>query len=520
VTTFSVESRTSERLGFVVPFGDLWMVAESATNAFQHTVEGVDAATLMKMQRQSVRLAQESGATSVEQAKKRYTVKDGVGYISMTGAMTKHVSCMSSLMGEGASTTMTRLAVRAAAKDDKLHTVLLHIESPGGNSDGAFDLADDVWELRQKKHVVAYGEDVLASAAYLVASQAHEVHCNSNAALGSIGVYTVLQDTSRQMKKQGVVVHVVKAGRFKGAGVRGQKVIDEHLEAVQQRVDAIHELFVQYVARGRGFNVDQMTEVANARVFIGKYAVAVGLADSVSTLDSVHNAVVSAAAGRREEPEVADKNTVSRYLGSSQQAADRVDAGEVLSERKKGLLRALKAANITTDVQLAEVVSMASVGKDMIGRLRSRVKSLSVVAMGAQTASTMSASIDSGDYNFLVSLQESLTVTAQAKGLLTPDGKPVVRRSAPRTTAPQGQPAQKPYGPQANAAQSHQYGSAPVVALQMTEVGYSDDNEGAVLEDAQQEAPFDEAVRHHANMLLSTSGLGDIYRDFGMGGAK
>ena len=62
-----------------------------------------------------------------------------------------------------------------------------------------------------------------------VASQAGFVAANESALVGSIGTYGVIYDLSKRAENEGITVHIVRAGAFKGAGVPGAPVTDEQL---------------------------------------------------------------------------------------------------------------------------------------------------------------------------------------------------------------------------------------------------------------------------------------------------
>jgi signal peptide peptidase SppA len=177
--------------------------------------------------------------------------------------------------------------VYAMADNEDLGAILLHIDSPGGTAAGTADLATAVSRAASKKPVVAYCEDLCASAAYWIASQATTVIANRTAVVGSIGVFLVVADSSRFWEKVGVDWFVVKSGRFKGGTVEGAKLSAEVLEHLQERVDSLARVFISDVARGRRMTVDRVREIADGRVFMGAAAKSAGLVDELSTFEDV-----------------------------------------------------------------------------------------------------------------------------------------------------------------------------------------------------------------------------------------
>lgn len=204
-----------------------------------------------------------------------------VAVVNVSGILTKYPS----LFGGSAATDVSDM-VREAAADPSIRGILLRVDSIGGSEAGIHTLADDVAEADKKKPVFAYCEDACVGSACWVASQARRVFANRTASVGGIGSYAVVHDTSEAAAKAGVVVHVIKAGEFKGAGEPGTVVTDKQLAMWQKRVDAIEAIFVADVARGRHLPLAKAKELATGDVWIGEKAKAVGLIDGVQSFDA------------------------------------------------------------------------------------------------------------------------------------------------------------------------------------------------------------------------------------------
>lgn len=208
-----------------------------------------------------------------------YSVDGGIARIEITGFMTKYGSSLSGYAGNLA----TRKLVRRAREDASVGGVLLFVESGGGSVMGVDDLARDLRDLAERKPVAAYVEDIGASAAYYVASGADRIFANPAAAVGSIGVYGVVDDASAMFEKAGVIVHVIRAGQFKGIGERGTKITEEQLAELQRGVNATNDLFVAAVAAGRGISVAKARELNDGRVHKAAEALELGFIDQVGS---------------------------------------------------------------------------------------------------------------------------------------------------------------------------------------------------------------------------------------------
>jgi signal peptide peptidase SppA len=184
-------------------------------------------------------------------------------------------------------TTRAAAAINAAVADPAVKSILFIIDSPGGTVDGTANLADVLFEARSQKPVVAFAEDLMASAALWIGAQASELIGNATASVGSIGVFSVLPDISRLAKNVGIEVNVVRSAPGKGTGTMGAAVTDAQLADVQKTVDALHQQFVGAVARGRGMSIEKASALADGRLHVGQGAVNVGLLDRIAPLSSV-----------------------------------------------------------------------------------------------------------------------------------------------------------------------------------------------------------------------------------------
>lgn len=209
-----------------------------------------------------------------------YSVVDGIALLDASGVLTKR----GDFFEEGTATVALTAAVEAAAADQTVRGAVLRVESPGGTSAGIAELADAIYRLRQAKPTAAYIEDVGASAAYWLASQAERVYANRSALVGSIGTYAVVRDWSAAMEGGGVKTHVIRAGALKGAGTMGEKISDELLAELQKIVEGVNAFFLEGVARGRGLSPAVVAKLADGRIHMAEEAKRLGLIDDIGTM--------------------------------------------------------------------------------------------------------------------------------------------------------------------------------------------------------------------------------------------
>ena len=228
-----------------------------------------------------IALTQRSGTSTVSSDREYEMLSGGIALIEVSGTLMKYGSSLN----ESSSTIAIRRKVRLAAKDPEVLAILLRIDSPGGSSAGTQDLADDLAAAARQKTVVAYIEDLGASAAYWIASQCPKVFANRSAMVGSIGTYAVVQDYSGAAASMGIRVHVVRAGDYKGAGTPGTEITAGQLAEWQRIVDETNDFFLRGVASGRGMSLSEVRKLADGRVHIGAAAQTLGLIDGVQSFD-------------------------------------------------------------------------------------------------------------------------------------------------------------------------------------------------------------------------------------------
>ena len=216
-----------------------------------------------------------------------YSVIEGLAVINISGVLLKTVPGWLRFWGiEATGYDEINAQLGQAMTDDSIKGIHLQVSSPGGIVDGLAATADAIFAARQSKKVTATIEDLGASAAYWLTSQAETIEAGKTAEIGSIGVYTVYLDSSKAAEDEGYKVVLIKSGEHKGMGVAGVEISDEQIEAVQENIDAIAGQFVDSVARGRGKEAGDIKPLATGRLWIADKAKKLGLIDSVTVREN------------------------------------------------------------------------------------------------------------------------------------------------------------------------------------------------------------------------------------------
>jgi len=224
------------------------------------------------------------------------TGSGSVAIIPIYGVIAPRMNLMSDLSG---GTTFDALTsqLRGAIANKAVKTIVLDIDSPGGSVAGATEFAREVMQARTKKPVIAVAQYMAASAAYWIAAAATEIVASPSAMVGSIGVYTAHDDISEALAKLGVKRTFISAGKGKVDGNETEALSAEAEGRIQGLVDEAYGRFVGDVVKGRGqgMTADRVRNDWKALVYGAAEAKALGLIDSIATLDETLARVMTSA---------------------------------------------------------------------------------------------------------------------------------------------------------------------------------------------------------------------------------
>ena len=242
------------------------------------------------------------GGSSPAQAR----TQGAVAVIPIRGVIAHRMGSMDDTSG-GTSTERIGAILKQVASDESVGTIVYDIDSPGGTVPGVQELAAQMFALRGVKRQVAQVNSLAASAAYWLASQADEIVSIPSGMAGSIGVFTVLEDLSAALEREGVKVDVIRAGKYKAEGNPFEPLSDEGRAHIQGQVDTAYAQFVKDVARGRGVTVaDVKAGYGEGRALTAQAAKAAGLIDRIDTLDGTLAKLTGRRAGMRAESELGE----------------------------------------------------------------------------------------------------------------------------------------------------------------------------------------------------------------------
>lgn len=221
----------------------------------------------------------------------------GVGVLPINGPLFPKANMMTRMSG-ATSVEQLQSQFNQMLADPKIKSILLNIDSPGGMSDLIMEMGDTIYGARGIKPVIAVANTTAASAAYWLGSQADKFYVTPSGSVGSVGVYTVHQDTSAKQEKDGIKTTFVSAGKYKVERNPYGPLSEEAKSHMQASVDELYSEFIRAVARGRGTDEEVVKETyANGRTYNAKAALGMNMVDGIQTFDSIVGSAVEYASG-------------------------------------------------------------------------------------------------------------------------------------------------------------------------------------------------------------------------------
>ncbi|HXG58122.1 MAG TPA: S49 family peptidase [Thermoanaerobaculia bacterium] len=243
-----------------------------------------------------------------------------------------------------------------AVQDSRVRSIILDINSPGGEAVGMFDAAAAVRRAAATKPVYFIANGLAASAGYGIGSGATKRFITPDGMGGSIGTVLMHIDMSRAIENRGIKPTLIFAGAHKVDGNPFEKLPESVRQSFQDEVNRFYGLFVQTVAAGTGLSEDHIRGT-EARLYVGQEAVDAKLFDSVATLDDVLTQTGTSIITTFTSPRVAASTSVKetdmftkefkQQIGLPETATD----AEVLSRVEEMKSAATRLSAVETDLK-------------------------------------------------------------------------------------------------------------------------------------------------------------------------
>jgi ClpP class serine protease len=271
----------------------LWSIEPQAFERLQEqALAALAGGQLEIISRQSKELVDE------ERAEPYQLGNDGVAHFSINGPITRYPTSMQALTG-GTSSLLVEQALRKAASDSDVKGAMFHIDSPGGHSCCAADLAAAIRSFGKPtaSHIAGSG----TSLAYRIAIETDHISMDPAAITGSVGTMMRLADTSEVFKRAGVKPHYITTGDRKAVGAPGTVLNDDHIAEMQQLTIDVGKSFGDAVRERRPkISPEHFNDVMRAGLYAANKAKDIGLVDSVSdTTSAIDSFKTSLSTGSR-----------------------------------------------------------------------------------------------------------------------------------------------------------------------------------------------------------------------------
>jgi protease-4 len=186
------------------------------------------------------------------------------------------------VIGGAVRTQELQRILHRAGESERVRSVLLDIDSPGGSAVASEQLYVSVRRLAARKPVVAWFRGTGASGAYFLACGASRILSFPGAVVGSIGVINARPVLVDALRRIGAQMLITKTGPFKDLGAPWREPTDADRAKEQELVDAIFRRFTAAVATARHLDGDRLARVTTGEVWLGEEAVDLGLVDETA----------------------------------------------------------------------------------------------------------------------------------------------------------------------------------------------------------------------------------------------
>ncbi len=170
--------------------------------------------------------------------------------------------------------------------DESIKGILLVIDSPGSTAGAGNSLYDEIKTLKKEypKPIITLVENLCTSGAYWIACATDHIVTPGSGVLGNIGTQFNSIHIHKLLEKYDIEYTTISSGKYKTVGNPFTPLTTEQKEHIQHIQDDIYKQFVEVVAKERKLSLLQVNTWADGKLFTGRQAVQLGLADSNGSL--------------------------------------------------------------------------------------------------------------------------------------------------------------------------------------------------------------------------------------------
>lgn len=209
----------------------------------------------------------------------------GIALIPVMGTLMKRGSWMGAMSGLTGYDQIASLIDNALA-DAEVKSILMEIDSPGGQANGLFELAARLIQANSAKPVWGHANENAYSAAYALLSATDRAYAPNTGGVGSIGTIAMHVDQSKRDSMMGYSYTFIYAGAKKADLNSHQPLNESGLAFLEAEVQRVNGMFVSHVADRRSLTAEAVL-ATEAALMSPPEALDGGFIDGVATLAEV-----------------------------------------------------------------------------------------------------------------------------------------------------------------------------------------------------------------------------------------
>jgi signal peptide peptidase SppA len=194
--------------------------------------------------------------------------------------------------------------LRALDNDPAVGSIVLSVNSPGGEVCGTPELSQLLYDIRQagRTKTIAVVDPLMASAASYIATAAEKVYCIGSGDCGSIGVISSYSDYSAYLERIGIKTEYFRIPAKKARFTGTEPMDDDMRESVTKGITECYEQFVADMARNRGVTeAHVMEQFGQGEMLSAKASVDANLIDGIASIDEVLSGLAADAQSKKRD---------------------------------------------------------------------------------------------------------------------------------------------------------------------------------------------------------------------------
>lgn len=345
------------------------------------------------------------------EANERYSFNAdlGVATLSIDGPLSYRPVTLMGMDCGGTSYTQLKedftYLVESGAK-----TIAMMVDSPGGEAHGLFPTAQYMRDLADQNGVkiLAFTDGMSASAGYGLTSIADEIIVSPGSEVGSIGVVVRLMNDSKALEKEGYERSFVYAGSSKVPYAEDGSFRPDFINDIQSKVDSLYVEFVEFVATQRNLSTDSVKST-EARTFLPKEAMALGLIDAEMTVESFYNYLADTAQKPQENGMLKNKlfNMTKNEETLEMNQITELQAQLAQYEGQVAELTSVKETLVTLQSAFSEKETALASALQEVAQMKAATETMKMDARKSKLAAVMSADKVEAVSTSLASLDDS-----------------------------------------------------------------------------------------------------------------